>query len=197
MNKEEKKDIKRLVRREMLKRRAALSAEEHICKSEAVVKRLFAVPEVRAAQRLFTFLPFRDEVRIDAFLEACRDEAKNIYIPKTIVADKQMLPYLFVGWDSLVEGPYGIREPDTDRSELWSGEAFDIIIVPGVAFTERGERLGYGGGFYDRFFAQLKGPPPLLIAPCFEVQITTFLPVESHDKKVDIIVTECRTIVCS
>ncbi|CEH28152.1 hypothetical protein AM501_23705 [Aneurinibacillus migulanus] len=196
MNVEERKESKRLLRRQILKQRADIALYERDRRSEEVIRRLLAVPEVEAAQRLFTFLSFGEEVCLDRFIAECDKLGKSVYVPKTYMKEKKMLPYRFTGWDALIEGAYGIREPDETKGDPWHGDPFDVILVPGVAFTEQGERLGYGGGFYDRFFAGLSHVPPL-VAVCYEMQVVPFLSIEAHDQKVDKIVTESRVITCS
>ncbi|MCI1694068.1 5-formyltetrahydrofolate cyclo-ligase [Aneurinibacillus aneurinilyticus] len=196
MNVEERKESKRLLRRQIIKQRADIVSHERDIRSEEATRRLLAVPEVEAAQRLFVFLSFGEEVCLDRFIAECDRLGKSVYVPKTYVKDRQMIPYRFTGWNTFIEGAYGIREPDEAKSEPWHGEPFDVILVPGVAFTEQGERLGYGGGFYDRFFAGLPNVPPL-VAVCYEMQVVPFLSVEEHDRKMDKIVTESRVITCS
>ncbi|MBN6187707.1 5-formyltetrahydrofolate cyclo-ligase [Aneurinibacillus sp. BA2021] len=196
MNGEEQKERKKKMRRHILAQRAAMSNEERVHRSERAVERLLTLPAIRNARRLFSFLSFGDELELDGFMDWCMAEGKEVYLPKTYGKEKRMVPYRFEGWDKLVHGVYGIREPDERACVPWDGEGLDVIIVPGVAFTERGERLGYGGGFYDRFFAKHTLLPPL-IAVCYDMQIVSSLPVEEHDRRVDQIVTEQRLIVCS
>jgi 5-formyltetrahydrofolate cyclo-ligase len=196
MNGRISKEEKEIVRRYMLKQRNKIAVDERAYLSEKAVENLLSMLEVKTAQRLFTFLSFGSEICLDSFITSCWETGKEIYVPKTYQTEKRMIPYRFTGWDSLVEGMYGIREPHEEKSEPWNGDSFDIILVPGVAFTERGARLGYGGGFYDRFFAGLTNMPTL-IAVCFEQQVIPFLPVEKHDYRVDKIITESRSIICS
>ncbi|WP_286884120.1 5-formyltetrahydrofolate cyclo-ligase [Aneurinibacillus sp. UBA3580] len=196
MDIKDRKEDKRQLRRQILRQRAEMSEQERMWRSRKIVERLLAVPEVWNAQRLFTFLSFGDEVCLDTFVNACCKASKDVYVPKTYPEEKRMVPYRFSGWNTLTRGVYGIREPDEAECEPWLGEPFDVIIVPGVAFTKRGERLGYGGGFYDRFFTDLGSLPPLF-AVCYEMQMVPSLPVEEHDHRIDRIITECRSIVCS
>ncbi|BAU29884.1 5-formyltetrahydrofolate cyclo-ligase [Aneurinibacillus soli] len=194
----DKKQEKKRLRHDMLAKRATMEAEERQMKSDAVVRHLLAMPEIQEAERIFTFLSFGDEVNLDTFVDACVESGKQIYIPKTDPTSKQMTLYRFKDWGDLVSGPYGIREPGVTRAGAWcwQGEEFHAIIVPGVAFTPSGLRMGYGGGYYDRFLAALS-KKPLLAAVCFDVQMVDSLPFEPHDSRVDRIITEQGVTICS
>jgi 5-formyltetrahydrofolate cyclo-ligase len=88
----------------------------------------------------------------------------------------------------LVPGVWGIRQPRADCPEI-SASKLDFVLVPGVAFTRRGERLGYGGGYYDRLIRGFARRPPL-IAAAFELQLVPELPTTERDQAVDLVVTE-------
>jgi 5-formyltetrahydrofolate cyclo-ligase len=189
-------DTKQQIRTKVVTERGALPADERARHSEIIVDTLLGLDAIKCAHRIFAFLPFNGEVDLDRFISACAAEGKKVYLPKTYKSEKQMRPFLFTGWDRLTSGPYGIREPNPMFSEMWQGKPFDVMIVPGVAFTRKGERLGYGGGYYDRFFEGIKSLPAL-IAPCFEMQIVDVIPVETHDILVNHLVTEKMVYNCS
>ncbi|WCK55004.1 5-formyltetrahydrofolate cyclo-ligase [Aneurinibacillus sp. Ricciae_BoGa-3] len=189
-------DTKQQIRTRIIEEREALTADERASRSEAIVDTLLSLKQVTCAGSVFVFLPFNGEVDIDRFISTCAEAGKKIYVPKTYINEKRMRLFRFTGWDRLIPGPYGIREPDPAHAEMWQGEPIDVMIVPGVAFTRNGERLGYGGGFYDRFLEGLKDLPDR-IAPCFEMQIVGRLPVETHDIVVNHLVTEKTVYNCS
>ncbi|MEO8353317.1 MAG: 5-formyltetrahydrofolate cyclo-ligase [Chthoniobacteraceae bacterium] len=89
---------------------------------------------------------------------------------------------------SLVTGPRGFREPSSDGIVI-APNRFDLVLVPGVAFSTAGERLGRGGGYYDRLLAG-DGLRAATIGICFDVQLVPSIPGESHDRKVDRVITE-------
>ena len=182
-------DFKRELRRRILAKRGLLDQNIHDDYSEKISNYLVTLPEMKEATTIFSFLSFRDEVNIDEFIDKAVNDGKQVYVPRTLLQEKKMVPYLFMGWDSLVIGSYGIREPG--HLCRFSGEnvPFDVIVVPGVAFTTDGHRLGYGGGYYDRFFSRLENRP-LLVGVCFNKQVVSTIPVESHDYRVDYIITE-------
>lgn len=193
--KKNQSDFKRELRRKILAERGLLDHNTHDDYSEKISNYLANLPEIQNAETIFSFLSFRDEVNIDGFIDKVVMAGKQVYVPRTVLHEKKMVPYLFMGWDSLVIGAYGIREPG--HMCRFSGEhvPFDVIVVPGVAFTPDGHRLGYGGGYYDRFFSQLNHRP-LLVGVCFQKQVVASIPVESHDYQVDYIVTEEGVSTC-
>jgi 5-formyltetrahydrofolate cyclo-ligase len=99
----------------------------------------------------------------------------------------------------LAQGLWGIREPVVERCErINSLNEVEFALLPGVAFTRSGARLGYGGGFYDKLLAGLGGEPrPALAAAAFALQIVERIPLETTDVKVEWIITEHETIACS
>ena len=94
-------------------------------------------------------------------------------------------------WDDLKISSYGILEPKKDKIKNISSDKIDLIIVPGVAFDLKGNRMGHGKGYYDRFLNLVKSTS---IGLAFEFQIIENIPVESHDKPIDMIITEKRII---
>jgi len=194
--KKKEADFKRELRRKILAERAMLDQNTHDEFSERISNFLITLPEIQEAKTIFSFLSFRDEANIDNFIDRAVKDGKQVYVPRTFMQEKKMVPFLFMGWESLVIGAYGIREPGPMCRFSGENVPFDVIVVPGVAFTIDGYRLGYGGGYYDRFFSQLKNRPHL-VGVCFEKQIVSTMPVESHDYKVDYIVTEERIFCCS
>lgn len=92
--------------------------------------------------------------------------------------------------NELLIGKYGIREPNPSIHPLVEFNQIDILLCPAMAFTRSGDRLGKGGGYYDRYLAQFSENKPELIGVCFDLQIITDLPTEPHDYKVDSLISE-------
>jgi 5-formyltetrahydrofolate cyclo-ligase len=89
----------------------------------------------------------------------------------------------------LVAGVWGIRQPRADLCPLVPASQLDFVLVPGVAFTRQCQRLGYGGGYYDRFIRSFARRPPL-VAAAFALQVVSELPMSESDQRVDRVVTE-------
>ena len=168
-----------------------LSAVERRAKSEAITTRLAALDELRAAQTVMATLPMPDEWDTRPLLDALLRAGKRIYLPRTDLAQRSMTPARLIGLDRIRRGAYGIDEPDSD--ETCSVADLDFILAPARAFDRQGNRLGRGGGYYDRFFAQ-PGQRATLCGAAFACQVLAHVPHDAHDLPVQIIVTETETL---
>ncbi len=155
---------------------------------------LFSAPEFSAARTIFFFISFRSEVSTEPMIRQALSEGKRVCLPYTYPETRGMIASQITDFDDDLEpGNYGILEPRADKVRDVPPKELDLIITPGVAFDETGGRLGYGGGYYDRFFtARREGCP--LVALAFEMQLVKKVPRDGHDLPVDLIVTERRVI---
>ncbi|HHX74760.1 MAG TPA: 5-formyltetrahydrofolate cyclo-ligase [Firmicutes bacterium] len=187
---------KKALRKEVLARRDRLSWEDVRAKSEAIAGRLFALPAYRSAGSIMYFLNFGKEVQTLQFVPRTLAHGKRVIAPKTVPATKQLLLSEIRDLkNDLAPGVWGIPEPKEDALRPVEPQAVDFVAVPGVAFDLAGRRLGYGGGYYDRFFPRLRPGVPL-VALTFEIQLEEELPEDPWDWYVDIIITEERVIYC-
>lgn len=185
---EEKVNIKAEVRKSCLTQRATLREEERRTKSLIIEQKLRDLQDFQKAQTIMLFLNFRDEVETTDLAEATIACGKRLILPRC--APKGILLPLEVR-DLTVDiepGVWGIREPKLTNKEVEPLE-IDLVIVPGAGFDLQGNRLGYGGGFYDRFFTRTKPSTPR-IALSFECQIIAEVPVDKHDFKMTKLITE-------
>lgn len=180
---------KGMLRQQMARKRAELSAGERRARSAAAVKQLLGLAPLAAKRTIMAFYPFRDEIDIRPFLDAARQRGQEVWLPLTEPAARRIHPYVYSGRDCLRPGAYGIWEPDPDRAPKADPARLEAVVVPGLAFDRCGGRLGYGGGYYDRFFAAL-AKRPLLVGFAFSVQLVDAVPRESHDITLDYLVTE-------
>ena len=118
---------------------------------------------------------------------------KQISIPYCNVQDLTLGVSPLCHWDDLCPGAYDILEPKQDCRKPIDLDTIDIIIVPGVAFDTTGNRMGHGKGYFDRLLKHLDA---LRIGLAFEFQIVSHVPMDPHDEKMDIIVTEKQIIHC-
>ncbi|MBO8171656.1 MAG: 5-formyltetrahydrofolate cyclo-ligase [Bacillaceae bacterium] len=185
---------KREIRRKILALRGNLTEDERNQKSDCIVQRLIGWELYQQAKTLAVFISFGDEADLSALIDHAVENEKEVLIPRVVDRKNgQLRFYRFTGWDQLETGAYGIREPDPKQAEAGRIEELDLIITPGVAFDRTGSRLGYGGGYYDRFFASLSRecremPPRAGVG--FELQIVDQIPVESFDVRLTHLVTE-------
>jgi 5-formyltetrahydrofolate cyclo-ligase len=180
---------KATVRRLALSRRGRLTAEERDAAGRGVASRLLDLPEVAQADAILGFASFGTEVPTDPAMADILRAGKRLLVP---YVDGAALRAAEVrSTEELAPGYRGIREP-VERVSVDPGTA-GVILVPGVAFDERGGRLGYGGGFYDGFLRTIGDRIPR-VGVCFDVQIVEAVPVGSDDEMVTIVVSERRVI---
>ena len=132
----------------------------------------------------------------DKCLKLAKDRlsGKNLYVPYIDTDSKQMcLCKINNLADDLERGHYGILEPKKNLRKPVNSDIIDCVISPGVAFTTKKDRTGYGGGYYDRFYSSLK-QRPFIVALAYDFQILESLPTESFDVPVDMIITEKKII---
>jgi 5-formyltetrahydrofolate cyclo-ligase len=178
---------KRAVRRAAVERRDLLSEDERSAKSERIVERVLALPEVGAAGTVMAFWSFGSEVETSALIERLH-AGKRVVLPR--VAEGDILAVAYAPGDPVTATTFGAMEPA--GADVVPPEVVDVVIVPGVAFDRRGGRVGYGGGFYDRLFAKAPSVPAVAVA--FAVQLVDEVPQGRSDARVDLIVTEDEVI---
>lgn len=179
---------KRAVRRAAIERRDLLPADERSAKSERIVERVLALPEVGAAGRVMAFWSFGSEVQTSPLIERLHEAGKRVVLPR--IGDGEIEAVAYAPGDPVAPTSFGAMEPV--GVELVPAEDVDVVIVPGVAFDRRGGRVGYGGGFYDRLFA--RAPSVRAVAVAFAVQLVDEVPQGRSDSRVDVIVTEDEVI---
>jgi len=186
---------KKITRRNVLAAREALTQQERERKSAVITEQLVALPELTGTAKspagtVAAYLSFGTEFDTTGFIEALMEKGFRLVLPRVNRATRQIdffsVPDLA---SSLVAGPWGIREPDPDRCARADVREIDFMLVPGVAFTRRCERLGYGGGFYDAAINTLRSGVTK-VAAAFAIQIVDVLALEPHDRCVDLVVTE-------
>lgn len=185
-------DEKTRLRSELKTQLKALSTFEHELRSRAAAVRFLAHEAYKNARTIFAFASFRKEIATDIVVASALSDGKRLALPRADAAGGLKFHAVVDVAKDLALGRFGILEPLETCAEVAASEA-DLILVPGVAFTARGERLGQGGGFYDRYLAQ-PDVRATLCALAFEFQIVERLPVEAHDRAVKTIFTETRTI---
>lgn len=179
---------KRALRRAAIERRDLLSAGERSAKSERIVDRVLALPEVGAARTVMAFWSFGSEVQTAALIQRLHEAGKRVVLPR--IAEGEIAVVTYAPGDPVAATSFGAMEPV--GAELVPAEEVDVVIVPGVAFDRRGGRVGYGGGFYDRLLSKAPSAPAVAVA--FDVQLVDAVPQGRSDSRVDVIVTEDEVI---
>ncbi len=179
------------LRKQVLDARDRLSPDERTAKSRQIGERLFALPEFTAARLIMFFASFRSEVDTVPMIRQALQSGKRIILPK--VKNKALELFEIADFDAdVVPGAWGIPEPQGGKPGRI--EDVELMVVPGAAFDEQGNRIGYGAGYYDKLLPSFKGAT---VALAFEEQIVSNVPVDAHDVPVGKIVTEKRVIEAS
>ena len=175
--------VKKALRQRMIALRDAMDPDARAAQSAAIRNELRELIRERNVRALHSFLPMGSEVDLFPVLDRAVANGIAIYAPKTLKG-RVLEHYRYTGQQQLVPGVFGTQHPGGD--EPYSG-TFDMILVPGLAFTAKGHRLGYGAGYYDTFLPQ--HPEAFTVAICFPFQVVDALPVEPHDRAVHRVIT--------
>jgi 5-formyltetrahydrofolate cyclo-ligase len=188
-------DAKRELRKAIIERRAAWSLQARQVASHSISQKLLALRGFTDAQTILGYMSFRAEFGTGEFVRAVLEQDKILVLPK-VNREAHCLD-LFEVRDldrDLVAGIWGILEPDPLKCVRAEMEAIDFALVPGVAFDQYCNRIGYGGGYYDQLLEEL-GPFPSLVAGAFSLQIVDRVPLEEHDVSLDLVITEDQKFV--
>jgi 5-formyltetrahydrofolate cyclo-ligase len=190
--------LKKSIRKDIQFLREQLSPELRASHSAAIVERLLQMPEYRQADTVLGYMNFGAEFASEFWVRRVLADGKKLALPRVNHHTSQLDLYRVEDMESqLAVGLWGIREPIVERCErLTRINEVEFALLPGVAFTRDGARLGYGRGFYDKLLARM-AIRPALAAAAFELQIVEQIPQESTDVKVEWIITERETIACS
>ena len=182
---------KKELRSAMYDRLHRMTEAEKNSASAAVCARLMALPAYTRAQRIMAFLNMPDEVSLDALISQAIRDGKEVYVP-VCVSRTEIAAARLLGLEQAVVGAYGIRTAPEGSLKVAASD-LDVILVPGLAFDEKGGRLGHGAAYYDRFLSG-KGEAAA-IAAAWDVQIVPEVPMEAHDVIMTEIVTDKRHLV--
>jgi 5-formyltetrahydrofolate cyclo-ligase len=190
-----KKDI---LRKSCLERRNSLGGREVRERSSNIFNKLKNTGEFKRSRYIMCYMNFGSEVDTSEFIKECLELGKRIAIPLIEDLDgrgKEITPCEISDMESNLEkGAYGILEPKKETARRIEPQLIDLVVVPGVAFDMKKNRIGYGAGYYDRFLKKV-GKDCVKIAVAFELQIVDKIPFEVHDFPMDMIITEKRIIL--
>ena len=196
MRDEEEKFQKKINLREDIKNtREKLPREEVEEKSNLIKENLFSLPEFKSAHTVAFYVSLKksNEVETEEMIKSALRMKKKVLVPITDLIENKLVFSEIKKFDDLAPGAFDILEPVPEIRKIFPYEAIRLVVVPGIVFDLLGHRIGYGFGFYDRFLSQLT-KYVIKIGLAFEMQIVEKLPNESHDAKVDKVITEKRII---
>jgi 5-formyltetrahydrofolate cyclo-ligase len=184
---------KRALRTRMIDARDALDPSWRESASRTIAARLEALPSFAAAQVVLVTLPFRSEWDTRPLALSALASGKTLVVPRVNGATRMLELHAISDIEKHVAPGYrGIPESLSELPRI-DAAAIDWVLIPGVAFSVEGRRLGYGGGYYDRLMSGLRPAAPR-VAGAFDVQIVAEIPSAPHDLCVDITVTESRIL---
>ena len=182
---------KRLLREEMLQRRSAVSREEKAESDKRIVQSVIASDLFEHAQTIFVYCSTKEEINTYSIISAALQVGKTICVPRCENERGNMTARKIRSISDLVPGKFRILEPH-ETSEIILPEEIDLCIVPCLAADVFGFRLGYGGGYYDRFLASVTCPTVVL---CADTSVLCAVPREDFDVPCDYIYTERRILI--
>ncbi len=186
------REQKKQLRAQVLAKRDALSPTSRAVASAELTRLLLAEPGYQSARAVSAYMGFGTEVDTAAFVAQVLADGKQLALPRIDKASKSLRLHRVKRLEDLVPGVWGIREPHVDAPAIALDE-IDFVLMPGVAFDNRGARLGYGAGFYDRLLgASVRRA--LRVTAAFDVQIVDTVPTDEHDQRLDIIISEQRIL---
>ena len=178
--------MKNKIREELIKKRDKLGVYEVFKKSNDIISKLVSLQEFKKAKKLLCYISFDNEVYTHGLIKKYVKE-KDIAVP--VVRGNELILSYIKEWGELTTGAYGILEPKEIRKANLND--IEIAIIPGIAFDNRGYRIGYGKGYFDRLLSKMNA---LKIALAFDFQILDEVPEEKHDVRMDMIITEKRIL---
>ena len=182
------------IRQDIAKTISELSENEVADKTKAIEKKLFDFANFLESKIILLYVNSNFEVKTNNIIRRSYSYNKVVVLP---AFDPELLEMSLMKVDKpekdLKHGPRGVLEPDPRKCKIVPIERIDIAILPGLAFDEKGGRVGSGKGYYDRLIPQL-AITTRKVALTFEEQIIPQVPMEAHDKYVDIIITDKRII---
>ena len=179
---EEKKALRRQVRQKL----TALSPEELAASDRALFERVLSLPQVKAAKTVFAFWGIKGkEPETPLLIAELIAQGKTVCLPRMLPGHLMELPR-YCPDQPMIDAGFGIKEPDRS-APLIAKDQVDLVLVPAVAYDRRGYRLGFGGGYYDRWLEDYTGAT---VGMCRDAVLQETVPTESHDAKVDTLVTE-------
>src|SRR4030042_5909189 len=179
--------MKKAIRKEILKKRDDIPREVKSKKNSLIKQKLFSQPEFVKAKSVFFYASFRSEVETLSIIKESIKMGKIAVLPKVDKNKHKLILYEIKDVVELSPGYMGIPEPSSGDDRLVNLGEVDLVIIPGAAFDYSGNRLGYGGGYYDILLSEGQRKIPVM-ALAYEEQLVDSIPSEKHDVKVDIIV---------
>ncbi|HLC15365.1 MAG TPA: 5-formyltetrahydrofolate cyclo-ligase [Thermodesulfovibrionia bacterium] len=189
--------MKAQIRTRVLQLRDSIPQQERKTREKIIMETIQGLSVFQKASVVFFYASFRSEVGTILFIDQTLKMGKRVVLPVVIKSQLRLALYEITSVSELFPGYMKIPEPARNGKAEFELDHVDLIIIPGAAYDKKGNRIGYGGGYYDRLLSDYKSARTPVVAPAFTKQLVhENIPAEAHDKKVDIIVTENGVIYC-
>ena len=185
-------ESKERIRKLFIEKRKSLSQFEVEQKSKLIINNLRNMEACKKSKTILVYFNTQNEVMTTEFISQCIAEDKAVYLPVVLKEQNKMEFYRIFNVNNDIHlGNYGIREPMTNPNNRVELKDIDVVVVPGIAFDTKKNRLGYGKGYYDSFLKDL-APKVIKVGLGFDFQVIDKIPIENFDISMDIIITETR-----
>lgn len=183
---------KKAIRKEVSDKKKLMKDSEIESLSLALKDRFCSLSEYKNASVIYAYLSYNQEVRTTPIIEQAWKDGKKVAVAKTY--NKEYMEFIYIdSFADIAPGYMGIPEPADEISTREAGRIADarevLILMPGLAFDKQCNRIGYGGGFYDKYLSSHDKTSFTKVALCFDFQIYEQLEVEAHDEKMDLVVS--------
>lgn len=185
----DKKTIRNTIRKELLK----MTVKQQEKKSLMIHNKLINTTEIKEAKTIAVTISKFPEVQTKPLIEALWKMGKQVAVPRCIPKTKEMHFYIIDSFEQLENVYMDLYEPIIEQTTYINKVEIDVLIAPGIAFDQKGYRIGYGGGYYDRYLTDFKNST---ISLAFELQIVDKIPINEYDLSICTIITEERFINC-
>lgn len=192
MSREQKKQIRNTI----LKIRNSLTLQEIIEAEKLIFDNLLKLEQFIKSKNIFCYLSFRSEVPTQNIIKYCQQNEKNVYIPICNMDTKEMIISLYDKDVELIASSYGVQEASIETIKISDRNILDTALMPGAVFDIKGYRIGYGAGYYDKFYAHTN-KQIYRIALAYSFQIVDEVPKDDYDIPVNCIITEKGIIMCN
>lgn len=174
--------------------RNSITKNQRVLKSKIIRDKLFEIIERKNYTNIFIYNSFSSEVMTGDIISKLVSKKINVYLPKCNIYNETMQAVKYNSTDVYTENIYGIKESSNHFIEM--PNRLDLIVAPGIVFDKKGNRIGYGKGYYDKFIKSLNYKPAL-IGLCYSEQIYhEEIDADLHDEKMDMIITDMDTFIC-
>jgi 5-formyltetrahydrofolate cyclo-ligase len=181
------RETKAELRRQIKEKKRQLTKDEMLENSQIIIEKLMSQPEYQTSSRLYAYVSYNQEVSTHTLIEMALQDGKTVLVPK--VYGDVMKYHEIHSMQELKPGAYGILEPECEEPDyVHEG----LLLLPGLAFDYNRHRMGYGGGFYDKYLSEY--PNHTKIALAYDFQLLRTIPEEEHDIPADMIITEQHII---